>query len=90
MRSVLQIDCSIPPSGKLFVIGEEPTPEPLVNETLPLYNPDCDNSSEPTHADPRRGRPGPADGDCKHRRNVEELIQTADVQLGKLVPDSSD
>ncbi len=39
-------------SQKLDVGLLAPTPEPLVNETLPLYDPDGVTTAEPTHADP--------------------------------------
>ncbi len=42
-------------SQKLDVGLLAPTPEPLVNETLPLYDPAGVTTTEPTHADPGEG-----------------------------------
>ncbi len=42
-------------SQKLDVSMLAPTPEPLVNETVPLYDPDGVTTTEPTHSDPGEG-----------------------------------
>ena len=42
-------------SQKLDVAMLAPTPQPLVHETLPLYDPDGVTTTEPTHADPGEG-----------------------------------
>ena len=42
-------------SQKLDVGLLAPTPRPLVNESLPLYDPDGVTTTEPTHADPVEG-----------------------------------